>query len=63
MKDDQHEEKVIDIFSQLNINISKSDNEDCHQLGKSNTIVRFINQKFCKDALEKKFEVNKAQSH
>ena len=59
-KDDQLEKKVIDIFSQLIINISKSDIEkDCHQLGKSNTIVRFINQKFGKDVLEKKFEVNK----
>ena len=57
VKDDQLEEKVIDIFSQLNTSISKSDIEDCHQLGKS--IVRFINRKFCKNALEKKFEVNK----
>ena len=40
--DDQLEEKVIDIFSKLNISISKSDNEDCHQLYKSNTIVRFV---------------------
>ena len=38
--DDQLEKKVIDIFSQLNINISKSDIEkDCHQLGKSNTLL------------------------
>ena len=35
-KDDQLEKKVIDIFSQLIINISKSDIEkDCHQLGLS----------------------------
>ena len=59
VKDDQLEEKVIDIFSQLNISLSKSDIEDCHQLGKSNTIVRFVNRKFCKDALEKKFDLNK----
>ena len=40
------EDKVIDIFSQLNITISKSDIEDCHRLGKANlknTIVRFVN--------------------
>ena len=43
VKDDQLEEKVIDIFSQLSISLSKSDIEDCHQLGKSNTIVRFVN--------------------
>ena len=30
------EDKVIDIFSQLNITISKSDIEDCHRLGKAN---------------------------
>ena len=50
------EDKVIDIFSQLNITISKSDIEDCHRLGKANpknTIVRFVNRKFCNDALEK----------
>ena len=44
------EDKVIDIFSQLNIIISKSDIEDCHNLGKTNlknTIVRFVNRKFC----------------
>ena len=39
VKDDQLEEKVIDIFSQLNISLSKSDIEDCHRLGKSNTTV------------------------
>ena len=51
------EDKVIDIFSQLNITISKSDIEDCHKLGKANpknTIVRIVNRKFCNDALEKK---------
>ena len=30
------EDKVIDIFSQLNIAISKSDIENCHSLGKAN---------------------------
>ena len=30
VKDDLSEEKIIDIFSQLNICISKSDIEDCH---------------------------------
>ena len=59
VKDDQLEEKVIDIFSQLNISLSKSDIEDCHRLGKSNTTVRFVNRKFCKDALEKMFDANK----
>ena len=33
--DNLFEDKVIDIFSQLNITISKSDIEDCHRLGKA----------------------------
>ena len=45
--------------SQLNISLFKSHIEDCHRLGKSNTIVRFVNRKFWKDALEKKFDINK----
>ena len=51
------EDKVIDTFSQLNITISVSDIEDCHRLGKTNpknTIVPFVNWKFCSNALEKK---------
>ena len=59
VKDDQLEEKAVDTFSQLSISISKSNIEYCHRLGKSNIIVRFNNRKFCKDVLEKKFEVNK----
>ena len=59
VKDEQLEQKVIDIFSHLNINVSKPDIDGCHQLGKSNTIVRFVSRKVCKDALEKKFEVNR----
>ena len=37
----------------LNISVSKSGIEYCHRLGKFNTIVRFINRRFCKDALDK----------
>ena len=59
MKGEQLEQKVIDIFSHLNISISKLDTEDCHRLGKSNTIVRFLNRKVCKVALKKKFEVSR----
>ena len=54
VKDNQLEQNVIDIFSHLNVNISKPDIEDCHRLGRSNTIVRFANQKDCKDELERK---------
>ena len=59
VKDKQLEQKANDIFSHLNINIFKPDFEDCHRLGKSNTIVKFINCKVCKDTLEKKFEVDR----
>ena len=59
VKDKQLERKVIDTFPHLNINISKPDIEDCHRLGRSNTIVRFVNQKVCKEELEEKFEVNR----
>ena len=59
MKDEQLGQKVIDVFSHLNINISKPDIEDCHRLGKSNTIVRSVNRKVCKDVLKKKSEVNR----
>ena len=51
------EDKVIDIFSQLNITISKSDIEDFHRLGKANPknkIRQLVNHKFCNDILEKK---------
>ena len=53
VKDEQLEQKANDIFSHLNINIFKPDFEDYHRLGKSNTIVKFINCKVCKDTLEK----------
>ena len=39
-------DKVIDIFSQLNITSSKSDIKDCHRLGNANSrnkIVQFVN--------------------
>ena len=63
------ENKVIDIFRCLKINIDPLDIEDCHRLGNStpkNTIVRFVNQKFCKKALEAKLDlkkINNAESH
>ena len=59
VKDEQLEQKANDIFSHLNINIFKPDFEDYHRLGKSNTIVKFINCKVCKDTLEKTFEVDR----
>ena len=69
VKDEHLQNKVIDIFRCLKINIDPSDIEDCHRLGNStpkNTLVRFVNRKFCKKALEVKFElqkINNAELH
>ena len=54
--DDQLEEKVIEIFNQINVKINTFDIEDRHRMGKSKktTIVRFGNRKNCKAVLEKK---------
>ena len=60
--DDHLENKVIYIFRCLKTNIDPSDVEDCCKLGNSaprNTIVRFVNRKFCKKALEAKFDLRK----
>ena len=51
---DHLENRVIDIFRCLKINIDPSDIDDCHRLGNStpkNTIVLFINHKFVKKHL------------
>ena len=55
--DDESEGKVIDIFSCLGIGVKGSDIEDCHILGQANpknATVRFVNRKFCYQALDKK---------
>ena len=54
--DDELEGKVIDIFSCLGIEVKGSDIEDCHRLGYTNPKnTRFINRKFCYQALDKKW--------
>ena len=69
VKDEYLENKVIDILRGLKINIDPSFIEDCHRLGNStpkNTIVCFINRKFCKKAFEAKFDlqkINNAELH
>ena len=63
--DDELEGKVIDIFSCLGIEVKGSDIEDCHRLGYANpknTIVRFVNRKFCYQALDKKMDLHKLDS-
>ena len=59
VKDGELEQKFIDIFSHLNINISKPAIENCHQFGTFNKIVRFVNHKVSKNALKKNFEVSR----
>ena len=49
------EGKVIGIFSWVQIFLKGADIEDCQRLGNSkNAIVRFVNYKFCYQALDKK---------
>ena len=47
VSDNQLEEKVIEIFNQINVKIDKFDIEDCHRMGKlkKTTIVSFGNRK------------------
>ena len=56
--DDELEGIVIDIFSCLGIEVKGADIEDCYA-NPNNTIVRFVNCKFCFDALDKKMELHK----
>ena len=58
---DELEGKVIYIFSCLNIEVKGPDIEDCHRLGYANPknkIIRFVNCKFCYQALDKKMELH-----
>lgn len=54
------EDKVIEVVSAINVEISKEDIEACHRIGKSHnnlkkkTIVRFTNRKVAKSALYKR---------
>lgn len=52
------EDKAIEIFKAIDVDVEKSNIEACHRLGKKNTgtnstktIVRFVNRKYCKNAL------------
>ena len=63
--DDKLEGKVIDIFSCLGIEVKGSDIEDCHRLGYANpksTIIKFVNWKFCYQALDKRMDLHKLDS-
>ena len=63
--DEKLNEKIIDIFTCLGIAAASTVIDDCHRLGKANpanTIIRFVNRKFCYQALEKKSDLHKLDS-
>ena len=56
IKDEDLEEKVIEILNKIDVNVSTKDIEACHRIGKSRenskkTIIRFVNRKYAKKAL------------
>ena len=60
--DEALEDKVVNVFKSLNIDIKRSDIERCHRLGKANpkiTVVRFVNRKHAEEALTKKSDLKK----
>ena len=55
--DEAIEDKVVNVFKSLYIDIKKSDIEGCQRLGKANpknTVVHFVNRKHGEEALAKK---------
>ena len=69
VKDEHLENKEIEIFRGLKANIDPSDIEHRRRLSNAkpkNTTVWFVNRKFCKEALEKNFDlwkINNAELH
>ena len=56
------EDKFANAFKSLNIDIKKSDIEECHRLGKANlknAIVHFVNRKHSEEAIAKKSDLKK----
>lgn len=56
VEDKKLEETIIEVLSKIDVNVSASDIEACHRLGKPNnkerkTIIRFVNRKYAKKAL------------
>ena len=63
--DEKLEEKLIEFFSFLGIEVEGADIEDCHRLGyrnPKNAIVRYVNCKFCYQACDKKWNLHKLDS-
>ena len=56
VSDENLEGKVIEVLNEIQVDVSRSDIEACHRIGKSKNsskkiIVRFINRKYAKNAL------------
>ena len=56
VQDSDLELTVTSILSDIDVNIKSREEEDCHRIDKSNngskkTIIRFINRKYCRNAL------------
>ena len=56
VQDSDLESTVTSILSDIDVNIESREEEDCHRIDKSNngsikTIIRFINRKYCRNAL------------
>ena len=66
IKDEDLEEKVIEILNKIDVNVSTKDIEACHRIGKSRenskkTIIQFVNRKYAKKALLNKKRSEKHQ--
>ena len=60
--DEKLEEKLIDIFICLGIEVEGANRGSCHKFGyknPKNAIVKFVNHKFCYQALNKKLKLYK----
>ena len=56
VQDSELESTVTSILSDIDVNVESREVEECHKIGKSNngsknTIIRFVNRKYCKKAL------------
>ena len=64
ISDDELEKTDVDTLNSINVNLSSSDIETCHRIGKSKDgkpkkmVIRIVNSKFYKKALHKKIVIS-----
>ena len=65
VSDNQLEEKVVDIFKVIDVNITTNEIEACHRLGKKkkNVIAWVINRKHCLKSLRNKKKLKSIDKH